>query len=121
MANDPYTNPTGQYFDLNGGLCKAQFSSVHFSVYTSRKQINKEGDYILYDRINGNGYISFEDRRDITVCEAFGKSVYAKQGTGSVQFDLNLLSEETKQMMVDLWVRMEEEVKAKTKSSLKPL
>ncbi|WIT26731.1 hypothetical protein [Bacillus phage SPO1L5] len=121
MANDPYTNPTGQYFDLNGGLCKAKFVGVNFTIFTSRKQINREGDYILYDRINGDGFISFEDQRDITACEAFGKSVSAKQGTGSIQFDLNMLSEETKQMMVDLWVRMEEEVKAKTKSSLKPL
>ncbi|WIT26333.1 hypothetical protein [Bacillus phage SPO1L3] len=118
MANDPYTNPLGQLFDVGEGL-KARFDGVSFSCTTVRKTIDRSGNYILVDDLVGKGYVWVDDYRGFATCEAFGKSVQLKD-TASLEFDLSKLSEETKQLMVEVYTRIQDELKASVKATIKP-
>ncbi|QMV48726.1 hypothetical protein Goe10_c01980 [Bacillus phage vB_BsuM-Goe10] len=116
MVNDPYTNPLGGLFDVGEGL-KARFDGVSFNCTTVRKTIDRGGNYILVDDLVGKGYVWVEDYRGLATCEAFGKATSIKTTT-SLEFDLRKLSEETKQLMVEVYARIQDELKADIKATI---
>lgn len=118
MASDPYTNPLGQLFDVGEGL-KARFDGVSFNCTTVRKTIDRNGNYILVDNLVGKGYVWVEDYRGLATCEAFGKYASIKT-TSSLEFDLSKLSEETKQLMIEVYARVQDELKADIKATVEP-